>query len=200
MAEQQASVPGRPRDLQARRKVLTAALDLVDVDGMAGASIEAISRLSGVSKQTIYRWWPNSATVVLEALLEVTAKSAPYRDTGDTAQDLQRHCRRYIRLLTGPHGKAYQSLIGAAQTSPETQQAIRSQLLAPRRAETTRILQLGIDRGQLRPDTDIDATTDQLYAPLIYRLLVGHAPLNNRTADTIVRQLMHGLAIEPPAG
>jgi AcrR family transcriptional regulator len=193
-------VPGRPRDLQARRKVLTAALDLVDVDGMPGASIEAICRLSGVSKQTIYRWWPNSTAVVLEALVEVTAKSAPYRDTGDTVEDLRRHCRRYIRFLTGPYGKAYQCLIGAAQTSPETQEAIRSQLLASRRAETTRILQLGIDRGQLRPDTDIDATIDQLHAPLNYRLLMGHAPLNNRMADTIVRQLMHGLTMDRAAG
>jgi hypothetical protein len=55
-------------------------------------------------------------------------------------------------------------------------------------------LQRGIDRGDVRADIDLDAAVDALYAPIWLRLIIGHAPLDRRTAGTIVDVVWPGLA------
>src|SRR5436190_21601152 len=60
---------GRPRSERCRRKILAAAEALLAEHGVAGMSVDAIAEVAGVSKATIYRWWPNKAAVVMEALL-----------------------------------------------------------------------------------------------------------------------------------
>ena len=44
----------------------------------------------------------------------------------------------------------------------------------------------GVARGELRPDLDPDAALDQLIGPMLYRLLMGHAPLDETSADALV--------------
>ena len=52
---------GRPRDESARRRILNAALELMDTMAFAQITIEAIAERAGTSKATLYRWWPNKA-------------------------------------------------------------------------------------------------------------------------------------------
>src|SRR6201999_3949144 len=50
---------GRPRSEECRDAVLEAAMELMQEDDLRKASIDRISARSGVSKATIYKWWPN---------------------------------------------------------------------------------------------------------------------------------------------
>jgi len=59
---------GRPRDETARRALLDAAYELVVERGYAAVSMDAIAAKAGSGKQTIYRWWPGKADLVLDAL------------------------------------------------------------------------------------------------------------------------------------
>ncbi|MCU1490585.1 MAG: hypothetical protein JWM85_1990, partial [Acidimicrobiaceae bacterium] len=52
------SRPGRPRSERARLAILEAAADLLIEGGLHAATIEAIAARAGVSKVTIYKWWP----------------------------------------------------------------------------------------------------------------------------------------------
>ena len=52
----------------------------------------------------------------------------------------------------------------------------------------------GVARGELRADVDPDAAIDLLIGPPLYRLLFGHAPLDDAAADLIIDAGMHGLA------
>jgi hypothetical protein len=54
------------------------------------------------------------------------------------------------------------------------------------------VLRRGVERGQIRPDVDIEILMDQLYAPLYYRLIVRHQPLGQTIAATLVRTLLDG--------
>jgi AcrR family transcriptional regulator len=115
---------GRPRDSSAKEAVLDAALALAESGGMTPLSIDGIAALSGVSKPTIYRWWPNKASIVIEALLAITTEVARYPETGNVANDLRSHCRRYARLLAGPHGNAYRVLFAEAQHDENVAKAL----------------------------------------------------------------------------
>ncbi|WP_372734688.1 TetR/AcrR family transcriptional regulator [Nocardioides sp.] len=66
--------------------VLTAALDLLLVEGVAALTPQRLHQETGVSRSTIYRHWPTS-TEVLAALIDV-APPPQVAPTGDPAHDL----------------------------------------------------------------------------------------------------------------
>lgn len=61
------------RSDRSRRAILDAALTLVGEVGYNKLTIEAIAARAGVGKQTIYRWWPSKAAVLLDASLALAA-------------------------------------------------------------------------------------------------------------------------------
>jgi hypothetical protein len=56
------------------------------------------------------------------------------------------------------------------------------------------ILTRGVERGELSPDIDTEVAIDLIFGPAMYRLVAGHAPLNNASADAIVDTAMRALA------
>ena len=87
---------GRPRDEAARRRILQAALDLMDETAFTQVTMEAIAERAAASKTTVYRWWPNKAQLAIEAFREAVAPQLPLRDTGSLRNDLttQKMCIR----------------------------------------------------------------------------------------------------------
>jgi len=51
--------PGRPRSEQSRAAVLRATSELLHELGLQAMTTDEIAGRSGVSKATIYKWWPN---------------------------------------------------------------------------------------------------------------------------------------------
>ena len=66
--------------------------------------------------------------------------------------------------------------------------------MAPRRELIRAIWDRGVARGELRTDVDLEAAFDLVFAPLLYRLLIGHAPLDEAGGDAIDDAVMRGLA------
>jgi Tetracyclin repressor-like, C-terminal domain len=64
----------------------------------------------------------------------------------------------------------------------------------PRRELIRAICDRGVARGELRTDVDLDGAFDLMFGPLLYRLLIGHAPLDEAGADAIVDAAMRGVA------
>lgn len=83
------------RSERSRRAILDAALALLGEAGYNKLTIEAIAARAGVGKQTIYRWWPSKAAVLLDASLALAGEPdaeggwAGLPDTGDLAADLK---------------------------------------------------------------------------------------------------------------
>ena len=59
---------GRPRSEKAREAILAAAAELLLERGLGAVSMDAVAEQAGVSKATIYRWWPTKETLALDAL------------------------------------------------------------------------------------------------------------------------------------
>ncbi len=161
--------------------------------GLAAASIEAIAARAGVSKVTIYKWWPNRGAVAVDAYFHRYQPTINFEDTGDVVQDLTVQLRALIRAFRGRAGRVMAELIGEAQTDPALAEVLRVRWLQPRRQASAGVLQRSIERGQIRPGLDVPTVLDQLYAPVYYRLALQHEPLGDSLADTLVANLMDGI-------
>jgi AcrR family transcriptional regulator len=185
---------GRPRDEAARRRILKAALDLMEEMAFAQVTAEAIAERAGTSKATVYRWWPNKAAVVIEAFREAVAPELPVRDTGSLRQDLTAQVRNFARMLSGPGGRMLRSFIVAARSDPDVASAFRSLWSDPRREEHKQMLRRKQASGQLRQSADLDLVLDSLYGPLYYRFLVKNEPPSQKYAGALAELVIQGLA------
>jgi AcrR family transcriptional regulator len=197
---------GRPRSEKARKAVLDAAAELLLARGLSAVSMDAVAERAGVSKATIYRWWPTKETLALDALYsEWDARPHP-RDTGSLRGDLLALLRPWARLASSrPYGRVIAALVTEAQTDPVFAAEYRHRVVEPRRDQARAIFRRAIERGEIPADTKIEVALDLLYGPLYHRLLHGHAPLNDRFTQDVIDMALNGIRPAPghataPAG
>lgn len=184
---------GRPRDEVCRSRILAAALELLEEIGFADITTDAIAERASASKATIYRWWPNKAAVLIEALREAVAQELPFPETGNLKEDLRLQLRNFVKLLTGRRGRIFKAFVAAAQNDPEVAATFEAVWRMPRRSSAKAVLEQ--HRGkELRKDADLDVVLDVLYGPLYYRLLVGQEPLSEEYADSLAELIVGALA------
>ena len=131
-------------------------------------------------------WGPRGAGGPGHAYFHRYQQTILFDDTGDVARDLTTQMTNLIGAFRGRAGAIMAELIGRAQTDQALSDTLWAVWLSPRREASTAVIRLAIDRGQVRPDVDIPALLDQLYAPLYFRLLMRHEPLEEGLADTLV--------------
>ena len=143
---------GRPRSAESRRAIIQSAMHILQDDGYAALNIEAIAAKAGVSKQTIYRWWPSAAFIVLEALTaDMQAQDAPMPDTGSLKGDLLELVRPTVRALAQRRGPVFKALIAEAQADARFAEAFRISLMAAHRDVVRAI----VGRAQLRDEVAV---------------------------------------------
>ena len=185
-----ARAPGRPRSEEARLATLGAAVALIGEGGPAVATMDAIARRAGVSKQTVYRWWSSPAEILLEALNEGAAQLAPLEETGDLEHDLRTFLRRSVLGAREPVGRLLAALMAEAQRDPKFGESFRAGFLAKRRAVLRELLEHAAERGELEPDVDLDFLVELFFGALWYRLLAANGPLDRRFADDLTDALL----------
>jgi hypothetical protein len=101
--------------------------------------------------------------------------------------------RRLTKLMRGQFGTVLAAMIGAGQSQPEMLEAIRTKWLEPRRKEARVIVQQAQERGEIRSDIPADTILDILYAPLYFRLLIGHVSVDLTLVDAVFAMATNGL-------
>ena len=179
---------------RAREKILDSTLHLLRDRGYRGVSVEAIAKESGVSKVTIYRWWPNKASVVMDAFLEFNVQAVGDPDAGDAPTRIRQQLSRVAAFFGGIGGEMLRGLIAESQTDPELAAVFREDFLLPRHREGAAVIEDGIASGAIRDDVDIPTVLDALYAPLYHRLLTGHHPIDEEFLDHLTDVVFGGLS------
>ncbi|MCX4630146.1 TetR/AcrR family transcriptional regulator [Streptomyces sp. NBC_01443] len=192
--------PARRSD-RSRRAILDAALALVGEVGYNKLTIEAIAARAGVGKQTIYRWWPSKAAVLLDASLalfgdaETEAGWTGFPDTGDLAADLKLVLRMTVDQFNDEKYDApTRALTAAGATDPELSARFTEQLLEPQLALYEARLRVAREAGQLAADVDLRLTVEMLVGPLTYRWLLRTAPLTHAYTDALVDRVLGGVS------
>jgi AcrR family transcriptional regulator len=186
---------GRPRSEPARRAILDAALAELEDRGYAALTIEGIAARAGVGKQTIYRWWPSKADVVLDALLELARERVRTPDTGSLAEDLKAFLAATFRAR-GPR-PILVGLMAQAQFDPAFAVQFRERFLFARRAALRSIFERARQRGELGADVDVEVLLDVVFGVLWYRMLVDHVPLRSSGGVQLAELILRAIGAVP---
>lgn len=182
---------GRPRDEDARARILQASLEALEDLGYPGLTCDAIAERAGASKSTIYRWWPHKEAVMLEALRESVAQELPFPDSGSLQSDIRIQLHNFVKLLAGSRGRVFRGIIAAAQADPKVAAAFMSIWVRPRRDFAI----LGMKRyaQELPASVNFETVMDAIYGPLYYRLLISREPLTTEFADEVTNLIWAGM-------
>ncbi|MBI4966726.1 MAG: TetR/AcrR family transcriptional regulator [Rhodospirillales bacterium] len=163
---------GRPRCEDSRRSILKAAIALLKTNDLPAISADAIAERAGVSKATIYRWWPNKSAIVMEAFLEMVAPHTRFPETDSAMEDLRVHLGRVAEVCQSDIGRMLRTLIADSQANAELAAAMRAHYFSVRRADARKVIERGIASGEFRGDLDTEAAIDCLYGPIVFRLMI----------------------------
>jgi AcrR family transcriptional regulator len=151
-----------------------------------------------VGRQTIYRWWPSKGAVLADALARYARAVVPERDTGSFAGDLTAFLTdSFAGLRDEGYAARLRQIVATAQHDEHVARVL-ADFTAARRAALRALLERGRDSGDLAADADLDMLTDMAYGVLYYRLLVGHAPLDEQAARSLATELTR--RAEPASG
>jgi AcrR family transcriptional regulator len=181
---------GRPRDISRDAALRDAALEVMAEVGYRSLTMDAVAARAKAGKATIYRRWDSKIDLVIDTCNHLVQRHVPEPDHGCMERDIHEFLGAFAALLTGPVGKAAQTLVGELPHEPELAAAFRESFLLPQRDILRRIIGRGVTRGEVRADAPIDTVVEVAGAALTYRLMLTGDPLDQRFVDRLLREAL----------
>lgn len=114
-----------PRITLTRSRVLDAARRLLIDEGQEAVTPTRLAEITGVSRSTIYRRWPEPDDIIFEAIADDT-NTPPFTATGDLRQDLTRYLEALREGLKAFHTGLLATRIDRAEHDPDTAEMLRT--------------------------------------------------------------------------
>jgi AcrR family transcriptional regulator len=155
------------------RQILAAALEVFGERGLAAARLEDIAKRAGVSKGTIYLYFPNKEELFREMIRDIVigqlevAERTVNESTASSTETLTEFMRSYWMRIRGQQFGALFRLIHAEIHSfPDLARFYGQEVVARSQRLIAGIIQRGIDRGEFRP-IDPFVAARMLSAPFV---------------------------------
>ena len=186
--------PGRPRRATTDDAITRAALDLLADRGFQAATIEAIADRAGVGRNTIYRRWRSKEELIADALRELTTDVDWGAD--DLYSLLLTWLRDFARTFSDPlQGRLLVGVLGELQQNPVFADVYADRVVRPRREALLARLIEARERGELRPDADVELVADLLGGALLLRRLpLGLPDAGETYAEELLETIWRGIA------
>jgi AcrR family transcriptional regulator len=190
------------RSETSRKAVLQATLDLLSEAppgplSVQKLSIEGVARQAGVSKMTIYRWWPNKAALVIDSFIENHIAQTPIGTEGRAVDVLRAHLIALTEVYAGPEGRLVAQLLGECQFDPGTLKTFKERFWRGRVDAVTALIDRAKQEGDLRDDLGSGEIANLLYAPVYFRLLLQTGDLDAETTQRYLDAALAGVALKP---
>jgi EmrB/QacA subfamily drug resistance transporter len=176
----------RRLDPQARLGLARITLELCADAGMSSLNYGAIAARSGISTDTLERYWTSRVDAVTDALGEVL-RAHPVPQTGDLQRDLHDYVHEVGVALSEPRARqVLAALVAEAACNPEFAMSLRNRVVEPRRAEIAARMNLEPQHLQV----PLNAAVDQLVGPIYHRALFADGVIDDELLDSIVSSVV----------
>lgn len=218
-------IAGRSEEGQAKRErrkearpgeLLDAALDLFVEKGFAATRAEEVAARAGVSKGTLFLYFPSKEELFKAVVREnIAGRFGEWNkefDTfeGSTADMVRFFMRAWWERIGATRASGITKLIIAeARNFPELAAFYQQEVIRPGTELIRRILQRGMDRGEFRR-LDLDYAVFNIVAPMIFLIMMKHSlgacvpqeyPLDpERYVNVQVETLLRGFCVRPEDG
>lgn len=159
---------GRPRDAEARTRVLRAATELFSAEGWRGFTLDAVARGAGVGKSTIYLRWSTRDDLITEVYHEHVHDWVD-PDSGSVREDLRALALTYGLITDTADGPFGLRFMVEEFTNPEFA-TVAAALRRRSFADAHRVVRRAKRRGQLRADVSTAVVLDALLGGLVYHV------------------------------
>jgi AcrR family transcriptional regulator len=189
MTQDEAPRPGRKRDATRDPAIMDAAIEVLAETGYDGMTIDMVAARAKAGKATLYRRWSSKAELVIDAVACLkNADMDPERlpDTGTLRGDLVamikphsiEDAERKLQVMGG--------VVSMLSKHPELADAVRAAMVDPRVRVNTILLRRAIDRGEIRPDIDVDTLAIVSASMAAHRVLILRKPVDRKFLLSVI--------------
>jgi AcrR family transcriptional regulator len=197
------TAPTRPRTGNRRnpllhQAIIAAATEVLAKEGPTRFTIEAVAKLAGCGKPTIYRWWPSRPALLLEVYEHLVEQVLVQQEGKDLAKDLAANLRQVWRIWrTECLGSLFRLILCEMMLEKEGARYLREVFIPRRQAFTAIAFQAAKDRGEIPSETDIKFLMDLLYGYSLFRLItdqIDDDQIPDRIGATIAELARSGIS------
>lgn len=181
------------RSARVREAALRAALEALTEADTRATTMNDIARRAGVHASSLIRRWGTAEALTLDALLTLSLDLLPIPDTGSLRDDLTAFSNSLAVYLSSQQGAALARVM-ATVDDDSTMAEARTRFWQSRFGEARVIIDRAVERGEVAAETDARAVLEALIAPLHFRHLLTHQPIDDEVIARTVDIVLHGVA------
>ncbi|HWL40344.1 MAG TPA: TetR/AcrR family transcriptional regulator [Gemmatimonadaceae bacterium] len=191
------------------RQILTAALEVFGEAGVARSTLDEIAERAGVSKGTIYLYFPNKEELfrqTIRAALTPTDRPAETPARASATRQLLDTVERQWQFLTSPDGVVISRLVSAEQWQfPELSELYGEEVVSKFAQELAPIIRRGTATGEFRelePAHAARMLTALVVHSAMWRETTASPSASRKPGDAVLRELtdFYLQAIAPTEG
>jgi AcrR family transcriptional regulator len=193
------ALSNRPRiEGEREQEILEVTLAILAEVGYDRLTMDAVASRAKASKATLYRRWSSKAKLVIDALHKSKGPDE-FPDTGTLRGDLQAaFCG--MGGLTDPAMVAIMSsVITAIGRDKEFAEEFRTHFVATKLEASSAIWERARQRGDLRPDVDLDLISHALAGVVLHRVFMFGQPPTEDLINRVIDQIILPAALAPSA-
>lgn len=177
--------------------ILASAIELLEHETVQSVTSEAIAKKAGVSKATIYRWWPSKVSVVIDAFIEHQVLHTPMDTKLHPAEALLKHWRMMASQYSGKAGRIASQIVAAGQSDP----AIMAEFLSKFLSERVAMSQGTVERLMeacpvVRERLGVEMFMELFYSPIQTRLMLRHQPIDQEFIQNFPLNFFRAFGVE----
>ncbi|KQN76467.1 TetR/AcrR family transcriptional regulator [Devosia sp. Leaf64] len=190
---------GARRNPASQEAILDAAQEILNEEGIAGFSIEAVARRARAGKPTIYRWWPNRTLLMLD-VYQRFKNARGFPDTGSVRGDLISLLENHLLGFWKDSlcGTVYRAIIAEAQNDADAAAALFA-YQTERKKTTAVIIERAKARGELAPEVNGELIIDMIISFAWHQLLINRLEEAMGSIEGVVDGMLMGCAGYNPA-
>ncbi|HTP71906.1 MAG TPA: TetR/AcrR family transcriptional regulator [Burkholderiaceae bacterium] len=174
--------PTRRRQKEARpQQLLDAALVLFVEKGFAATRAEEVAQRAGVSKGTLYLYYPSKEELLKAVIREhlstrIAAGAAEAERHRGSAAELLREVlsRWWLEVLDSPTSGVFKLIITEVRNFPDLAEFYNREVVQPGEQLISRVVQRGIDSGEF-DDIDVSVVVHSLVLPMVMLCMHKHS-------------------------
>ncbi|MCO4773810.1 MAG: TetR/AcrR family transcriptional regulator [Deltaproteobacteria bacterium] len=179
-----------PRTRRVREIVLAEGLKVLIESGGEAVTAVRLSERTGVARSTIYRHWPDPASLLLDVVVKAVRPSYPTVITQDLRHDLR---KVLIGLRTRMERRGFRAVFAtllAQATRDEAFAAPQKRLVEGVLLPVREVLDDARSRGRLPESLDVDSAAVQLAGPVLTRHVMMREDISDAFIEGLVEQFV----------